>query len=83
MTSTAATADAMPAGEARPLGITKQSATTKSELAKSSGGAGPSESGANVRGRFQQLGDVPSSSGIDGVRSQDAWRPGQAVPGNA
>ena len=71
------------AGEARPLGITKQSATTKSELAKSSGGAGPSWSGASVRERFQQLWGVPSSSGIDGERSQDAWKPGQAAPGNA
>ena len=40
MSSAAATADAIPAGEARPHGIAMQSATTKPELAESSGEAG-------------------------------------------
>ena len=57
--STAVTADAKLADEARPLGIAKKSAMTKSELAKSSGGAGPSWSRAFVRERLQQIWDVP------------------------
>ena len=49
-----ATAAVMSAGEARPHGMAKQSATTKS------GRAGPSWSGAFVRERFQKLWvDVP------------------------
>ena len=40
MNSAGIAAVAMLAGEARPPGIGKQSATTKPELAESSGGAG-------------------------------------------
>ena len=46
-TSAAATAVAKSVGEFQPPGIVEQSATTKPELAESSGGAGPSWSRAN------------------------------------
>ena len=45
--SAAATAAVKSAGDARPPGIVKQSATKKPELAESSGGAGPPWSRAN------------------------------------
>ena len=56
----------VPAGEAQPPGVAKQCATTKPELAKSSGGAGPYVSRANGR----------NSAGITGA----AMPPGEARP---
>ena len=47
MKSAAATAAVKSAGEARPPGIAKQSATTEPELAESADDAGPSWSRAN------------------------------------
>ena len=43
-TDTDVTADVVPACEVRPLGIAKQSATTKSDIAVCSGEDGPSQS---------------------------------------